>query len=155
MSDRAPAFQDLMLRNHCFGCGPDNSGGLRIKSYWTDDGRSLCRFDPRPHHSAGPADIVCGGIIATVIDCHCICTAIADAYRRENRDIGTDPAIWFVTGALQVSYKAATPIDSPFELFADVAERTDRKSVVRCELISADEIRAQAEVIAVRVREQG
>ena len=145
------AFQDLIPHNHCFGCGPHNEHGLRIKSYWTADGRTTCTFVPQSHHTAGPDSIVCGGVIATVIDCHCVCTAMAHAYRLEHRDIGTSPLIWFVTGSLQVSFAAPTPIDMPFELLAEPVEYTDRKTVVRCDLVSADEIRAQAEVIAVRV----
>ena len=31
------AFQDLIPDNHCYGCGPHNAHGLRIKSYWDVD----------------------------------------------------------------------------------------------------------------------
>ncbi len=49
-----PAFQDLMPNNHCFGCGPTNDGGLRIKSYWDGPNESLCSFVPQAHQNAGP-----------------------------------------------------------------------------------------------------
>ena len=31
------AFQDMLPGNTCFGCGPANERGLRIKSYWDND----------------------------------------------------------------------------------------------------------------------
>ena len=69
-------FQNLIHGNHCFGCGPENDLGLRIKSYWDGKNQSICRFIPEKHHCAGPAEYLNGGIISTIIDCHCICTAI-------------------------------------------------------------------------------
>src|SRR5690606_24999567 len=99
------AFQDRISGNHCYGCGPDNAGGLRIKSYWSGDNESVCHFTPLPHHSAGPAHYVNGGIIATLIDCHCVCTAIAKGYRLAGREVGQGEAIWFATGRLEVDYK--------------------------------------------------
>ena len=82
------AFQDQIPGIHCFGCGPDNPEGLKIKSYWEGPGRSLCCFRPAPHHSAGPRHFVNGGIIATVMDCHAICTAMAEGYESAGREIG-------------------------------------------------------------------
>ena len=86
------AFQDLIPDNFCFGCGADNPDGLQIKSYWEGEG-SICRYTPRPYHAAGPRHLLNGGIIAMLIDCHTICTAVADAYRREGREIDTVLAI--------------------------------------------------------------
>ena len=145
------AIQDQFEGNHCFGCGPRNAGGLQIKSYFTGEGATTCRYEPAPFQCAGPADIVNGGIIATVIDCHCVCTAMGHAYLREGRAIGSDPMIWFVTGLLKVSYKAPTPIAGAFDVVAQVAEVTDKKTIVQCELLSGETVCAEGEVIAVRV----
>ena len=41
----AIAFQDLIPDNHCFGCGPKNENGLRIKSYWKGDEAILAAFE--------------------------------------------------------------------------------------------------------------
>jgi len=147
------AIQDQIAGNHCFGCGPHNEGGLQIKSYWTDDDGATCRYEPEMHQCAGPADIVNGGIIATVIDCHCVCTAMAHAYRRADRPIGSQPNIWFVTGSLLVRYQAPTPISAPFDVVARVAEWSDRKTIVNCDLLAGGLICATGEVIAVRVTE--
>ena len=150
-ADAPQAIQDQISGNHCFGCGPRNEGGLQIKSYWTGDNQTTVRFEPQKHQCAGPADLVNGGIIATVIDCHGVCTAMAHAYRLEGRTIGSDPKLWFVTGSLQVSYKAPTPIATPFDVVAEVTEWAEKKTIVRCELISGEQVCATGEIIAVRV----
>jgi len=110
-----------MRGNYCWGCGTDNEHGLQLKSYWVGD-ETVGRWEPKPHHAAGPSRILNGGIIATLIDCHSICTAIAAAYRAEGRALETEPLIWYVTASLQVSYLRPTPIDQPIELRAQLKE---------------------------------
>lgn len=145
------AIQDQIPGNHCFGCGPHNDRGLRIKSYWSGDDRSHCEFTPQPHHSAGPLQYLNGGIIATVIDCHTICTAIADAYRRAGREAGSGDKIWYATGKLEVNYRAPTAIDQPAMLEASIVDRSERKTRLHCSLSSGGRVCATAEVVAVRV----
>lgn len=148
----AEAFQDRIPHNGCFGCGPENAGGLRLKSYWAEGGgEAVSQFLPQPHMSAGPPQYLNGGIIATIIDCHAVCTAIADAYRREGRAIGEGDVIWYVTGRLDVSYRQPVPIDEPVQLRAAVASTTATKSIVSCRLLSGGQLCATAEVVAVRV----
>ncbi len=144
------AFQDLIPRNHCWGCGPDNQHGLRIKSYWCGD-EAVCDWEPRTWHMAGPTHVLNGGIIATLIDCHSICTAIADAYRREGRPMDSEPLIWYVTARLDLTYRHPTPIDGHVTLRARVTETSPRKSLVTCTLVAEGEERARADVVAVRV----
>jgi acyl-coenzyme A thioesterase PaaI-like protein len=145
-----PAFQDLMPYNHCWGCGPGNRRGLRLKSFWEGE-RSVSDWQPSPEHAAGPKHVLNGGIIATLIDCHAICTAVADAYRREGRRIGEGEVIWCVTANLAVRYLEPTPIVSPVHLEAEIARREGRKSWVAVTLSSQGKPRATAEVLAVRV----
>ena len=133
------AFQDRMPGNHCFGCGPGNEEGLRIKSHWAGERQSVCRYRPLPHQAAGPRGYLNGGIIATLIDCHGVCTAIADAYRREGREIGEGELIWYVTGSLQVDYRRPTPIDREVTVRAWVSEIAGSKSWLDCELTSGGE----------------
>jgi acyl-coenzyme A thioesterase PaaI-like protein len=147
---RLEAFQELIPGNMCFGCGPDNPHGLRIKSRWEGD-EALCRFQPSAHHCAGPPDVLNGGIIGTLIDCHSVCTAIADAYRAEGRAIGSGPPIWFVTAALRITYLAPTGIDHPVDLWARIHDRAKKKTIVRTRLLSAGMECARGEVVAVRV----
>ncbi len=92
-----------------------------------------------------------GGIIATVIDCHCICTAIADAYRREEREIGSAPNIWYVTGSLNVTYRRPASITAPVEIRARIDEVGERKTRLSCSLFSDGNECVEASVVAVRV----
>ncbi len=147
----APAFQDLIPNNHCFGCGPGNTHGLQIKSYWAGEDESVCDFAPSAHHSAGPERYLNGGIIATVIDCHAIGTAIAKAYRMEGREIGEGELIWFVTGKLDVSYRRPVEIAAGVSLRAQVLEAKEKKITLACQLYSGDEVCAESDVVAVRV----
>ena len=62
-----------------------------------------------------------GGIMATLIDCHCMGTAMADAYRRENRSLNTSPEYRYATGTLHVKYLKPTP-NTEVELRAKVVE---------------------------------
>ncbi len=147
--DQTP-IQDYMKKNKCWGCGSGNEYGLHLKSYLSGD-ESVCIWQPREYHMAGPKHFLNGGIIATIIDCHSICTAIADAYKREGRGLNTEPFIWYVTGSLKVDYLRPTPIGHPVTLRARVKEVKGRKTIVECSLFSKEEERVRAELIAVRV----
>ncbi len=144
------AFQDSIPHNHCWGCGTLNPHGLRIKSAWEGE-ESVCRLTPPPQFMAGPTDVLYGGFIAAVFDCHCICTAIADAYRVAGRELGTEPLLWLVTASLKVDYLEPTPLALPIELRARVRELKGRKRTLACTLLTEGRERARAEVIAVEV----
>lgn len=146
-----PAFQDLLGGNHCFGCGRDNPGGLRLKSRWTGEREAECRFRPEPHMAAAPSHVVNGGILATAIDCHAVCTAIADAHRRSGRPLGEAPAEWYATGALDVRYRRPAPMGAELVVRARVEEASDRRTVLRCTLEAGGDVCAEGTVTAVRV----
>ena len=144
------AFQELIPDNHCFGCGPHNESGLRIKSFW-DGAQAICTYQPQPHQNAGPLGYLNGGIIATIIDCHSVCTAIADAYRRKQRHIGSEPNLWYATGRLDVRYLRPTPISTPVCLHAEVIAVAAKKTRLHCVLSSEGSQCVEADIIAVRV----
>ncbi len=146
------AFQDQFeWENHCWGCGGCNEHGLQIKSYWSGD-EAICTWQPKRYH-AGPPGALNGGIIATIIDCHCAWTAMAAAYRAEGREIGTEPRLWFVSGSLQVTYLRPTPMTEPVVLRARVNEQGEKKTIVICSLFAEGEECARGQVVAVRVPE--
>ncbi len=93
------------------------------------------------------------GLIASLIDCHCVGTAAAASYRHEGREMGTDPALRFVTAALQVDYLHPTPLGVPLEIRARAEEVTARKAVVSATVLANGEVCARGRVIAVRVPE--
>lgn len=144
------AFQDMLAGNHCWGCGPDAKDGLKLRSYWDGD-ETVCTWMPRPEFAAGPRHILYGGMIGSVIDCHSIWTAIAEAYRVEEREIGSGPVIWYATASLHVTYRKPTPIDQPLTMRARVTEMVRRKALVSCSLESGGVETATGEMVAVRV----
>lgn len=142
-------FQNHMPGNVCFGCGNDNPDGLQIKSYWVGQ-EAHCQWQPEEHHH-GWANLLNGGVLATIIDCHCMGTAMADAHRKENRPLGSEPEYRYATGSLSIRYIKPTYNDSPVLLKATVTEQKGKKTVMRCDVYSKDEHTATAEVVAIRV----
>jgi acyl-coenzyme A thioesterase PaaI-like protein len=147
----AVAFQDLMVHNQCWGCGPNNEHGLRVKSRWSDDGEeSVCRWAAEPYLCAGSPEVLNGGVIAALLDCHAVCTAAADAYRLAGREIGTEPRLGYVTASINVQYRRPTPIAEPVTVWARVVERSGRRTTLACRLESQGRECVRAEVVAVR-----
>jgi len=144
------AFQDYMEMNKCWGCGSTNENGLQIKSYWSGD-ESVCTWMPGKDHMAGPTNILNGGIIATIIDCHSISTAIAAAYREEGRGMDTEPFIWYVTASIKIDYRRPAQIDKPVNLRAKIKKVEGRKTFVNCSLFSDNKECARAELLAICV----
>ena len=144
------AFQDYFPDHlsHCYGCGRLNRHGLRIKSYW-DGEETVCRFQPRPYHIAVPG-YVYGGLIASIIDCHCACTAAAAVCRAGGRSLDDGPIPVFLTRSLHVDYLRPTPLDEPFEIRASVSEIKGRRAVVDATLHACREICARGRVVVVR-----
>lgn len=142
-----------MHDNFCWGCGADNPDGLHLKSTWsaTDPEVAQAWFTPSPAHAAGPRHVLNGGIIGVVLDCHGICTAVADAYRREGREVGSDPEVWYATSSLHIEYLRPTPIDATVELEGRVVAVDGTTTTVECVLHAAGKPRARAVVGAVRV----
>ena len=147
------AFQDYYEdhSSHCYGCGRLNAHGLGIKSFW-DGEETICRFTPKPFHTAMPG-YVYGGLIASVIDCHSTGTAAAATYRAEGRKMGTRPELRDVTASRQVEVLKPTPSDMVLTLRGLVVEIKSRKVVVEVELKSKEELCARGKVVTVRVPE--
>lgn len=153
MTVTGPAIQDHLVGNLCWGCGAENPTGLHLKSHW-DGEVAVSRWMPLPDHAAGPPQYVNGGIMATVLDCHGICTALADAYAREERPIGSSPDLWYATASIAVEYLRPAPIAAALELEGRVTEVDGRRTTVACVLTAAGRERARAEVRAVRVPDE-
>ena len=130
--------------------GKTYTGKEQIKSYWHGD-EAVCIYQPRPAFMAGPRHVLNGGVIATLIDCHSACTAIAALYKAEGRPIGSDPIIWCVTASMQVDYLRPTPIAAPVTLRARVESTEGKRTTVACSLSSGGIETARGRVVAVRV----
>lgn len=134
----------------CYGCGRLNEHGLHVQTYW-DGEEGVARFTPKPYHTAFPG-FVYGGLIASLIDCHSMGTAIAATYQVEGRAPGSEPEITYVTGNLNVSYLKPTPINAELVLRARVTEITPKKALVSVSVLANGQESARGEVVAVRVR---
>ena len=86
------ALQDYFDHN-CWGCGPKNRRGLHVKSFWSEEINGfVCHWTPKPRYASGP-NLLNGGVIFALMDCHSIMAAIATAYKNEGRDFGTETHI--------------------------------------------------------------
>ena len=84
MSDKS--IQETYAPNlACFGCGPKNEKGLHIRSFPAGDGENVvAEFNPRliTKHLRE----LSGGIVGTVLDCHCNWTAAWHLMRKAGLD---------------------------------------------------------------------
>lgn len=143
-------FQHYMPGDTCFGCGGNNPAGLHIHSFWEGD-EAVCHWKPSDIHQ-GWQGITCGGIIATLIDCHCMATAMATAIRNENRALGSEPHYRFATGSMNIKYLKPTSNDHEIELRARVIEvKNVKKYTLQCHVYSQQQLTAEAEVVAFLV----
>jgi uncharacterized protein (TIGR00369 family) len=98
--------------NHCFGCGLDNSTGLRLK-FFTDRGQNIVCHFRLARRFAGPPGHAHGGIIATLLD---------EAMSKANRARG----IVAMTRNLEVQYLKPVPLGVPLTLTARHLETRGR-----------------------------
>ena len=147
------AFQDSYPDDlaHCYGCGKNNNNGHQLKSYWIEDeNKTIAHFTPEPYHTAIPGFIY-GGLLASLIDCHGTGSASAMAYRQAVIATGKSDAHRFVTGALNVSYLAPTPITAKLELIGTFSEVKERKIIVDITLSANGIVCAKGNVIAIKM----
>jgi acyl-coenzyme A thioesterase PaaI-like protein len=142
-------IQDQLGEQPCWGCGPNSPSGLRIKSYWRGD-HAVSNWQPERDHVGWP-DILNGGILAAVVDCHCIATAIADASQLEALFSLSPRPIGFATASLSIQYLSPVPIAAPVSLDARILDRQGRKTRVSCSVTSNTTLCATAEVLAIRL----
>ena len=147
------AFQDCYPDDvsYCYGCGKNNPEGHQLKSYWDGD-ETIADFSPAAYHTVIPG-FVYGGLIASLIDCHGTGTAMAAAYRAENREMGTAPYLRFVTASLKVDYVSPTPLGPELQLRGHIIEVKERKVVVETTLSADGIICAKGQTIAVKMPE--
>ena len=144
--DGASVQERYAPENPCFGCGPANAQGLRIRSF--RDGEELvAEWTASPHHEAFPG-MLSGGIIGTLLDCHSNwCSAIHLMGRQ-----GAQAPPCTVTAEYAIRLLAPTPSVGSLHLRARVVESTDRKAVVEATLESAGAVTASCRGIFVAVR---
>jgi acyl-coenzyme A thioesterase PaaI-like protein len=134
----------------CFGCGPANEKGLRLRSYARDDGTVTALFTPWPEHDNG-LGFLNGGIIATVLDCHSAAAITHEAFSR-----GWPPlpgaALPYVTAGLEVSYLRPAPLTETVELYAEVTAASEAEMTAHVWLQWDDKVRAEVTALWKRWR---
>ncbi|MEO8215937.1 MAG: PaaI family thioesterase [Acidobacteriota bacterium] len=133
--------------NRCFGCGPSNERGLRIKSFVEGD-EVVAHWRPEPHHQAFDG-IMNGGIIGALLDCH---SNWAATHYLMTRD-GTDSPPCTVTSDFHVLLKRPTPMDAEVTLRARVVESGDDRAVVESTLEANGRVTATCRGSFVAVKE--
>src|ERR1700731_847258 len=114
--------------NQCFGCGPANPHGLRIRSF-EEGGVVVCEWTPEPYHLAFTG-ILNGGICGALLDCHSNWAAAIHLMKKSGADV--PPCT--VTGDFHVHLKRPTPMDTPLHLRAHVVESSDDRAIVEATL---------------------
>jgi acyl-coenzyme A thioesterase PaaI-like protein len=137
-------------KNACFGCGPANAKGLKIRSVpSSDDPETLvCDWKPEPHHLAFPG-AVNGGILGALLDCHSNWTASWHLMKKS----GAPAPPCTVTAEFAVKLKRPTPIDATLHISAKVVEASDDRATVEAEINANGKVTATCRGLFVAVKE--
>lgn len=134
----------------CFGCGPANLKGLRIRSIpdsKPESGEVVCDWKPQDHHQAFPG-MVNGGIIGSLLDCHSNWTAAY--YLMKQQGLDTPPCT--VTAEYSIKLLRPTPADQTLHLQARVVEGSGDRATVEAELMAGDKVTAKCRGVFVAVK---
>lgn len=136
MTDAKSLQETWAPHNACFGCGPSNPQGLRIRSFLEGDA-CVATWTPQPHHEAFPG-VLNGGIIGALLDCHCNWTATMHLMKQQ----GAPSPPCTVTADYAIVLKRPCPTDGPLRLSAKVVEATGARAVVEGVLEAQGKVRA-------------
>lgn len=150
------AFQDRIHQDHpgrnCFGCGADNHGGLKLKSFQQGD-ELVAHWRALPGHQSYPGYLN-GGIASTLIDCHSVCAAFASELKELGLEPNEAPEMlpmgW--TKFLKIEFLQPVPISSELVIRARVIDNGSKSRRVKCSIFVNDHeyIKGEATVIMVQ-----
>lgn len=141
------SIQETFAPNlRCFGCGPANERGLHIRSF-ADGEEIIAEWQPKAEYEAFPG-MLSGGIIGTLLDCHCNWTAAYHLMKRQ----GLDKPPCTVTADYTIKLMRPTPSDQPIRLLARPVDMSDDRAVIEGELISHDMVTATCRGTFVAVK---
>ena len=147
MSDKS--LQELYAPSStCFGCGPSNEKGLRIRSFPQGD-IVAASWVPENYHEAFPG-VLNGGIIGSLLDCHSNWTA---AWHIMN-GLSLDQPLCTVTAEYSIKLIRPTPSQSEVFLESRVVEFDGKHKVnVEGTLKAGDKVCATCSGVFVAVKE--
>jgi uncharacterized protein (TIGR00369 family) len=115
----------VQLSNHCFGCGPGNEAGLRLKFVLDKERkRFLCKFKLAPRF-VGPPGHSHGGIIATILD---------EGMGKVNKLYG----ITALTAKMEVKYIKPVPLGKPLVVEGWPVRKRGREHTYAAEIRNKD-----------------
>jgi len=132
----------------CFGCGPANPKGLRIRSMPALDGKTAeMEWSPDSHHEAFPG-MLNGGIIGALLDCHSNWTAAWQLMKAR----GEREPPCTVTAEFHIKLMRPTPSAQPVRLTARALEIQGDRVVIEAQLFSGEKLCATCKGTFVAVK---
>lgn len=119
----------------CFGCGPANPQGLHVRSIPDPDRPDglVATWQPSAHHHAF-ANVLNGGIVGAVMDCHANWAAAMAIMRATGAD--RPPAT--LTSDYEVRLLAPTPTDAPLTIRSWPVTVEGRRATSEARIETAD-----------------
>lgn len=135
----------------CFGCGPANEKGLRIRSLPSRDEEgeaiTVADWQPEAHHEAFPG-MLSGGITGSLLDCHSNWTAAWHLMQKA----GVSEPPCTVTAEYAVKLRRPIPSDQRVHLVARVVESSEDRAVIEASLEAGGKICATSKGTFVAVK---
>jgi uncharacterized protein (TIGR00369 family) len=141
-----PLQERFAPHSTCFGCGPSNPKGLRVRSVPEGD-EVVAEWKPEPHHEAFPG-MLNGGIIGSLLDCHSNWTAAWTLMKAA----GADHPPCTVTADYAVKLLRPTPSGGPVQLRAKAVEVSGDRAVIEATLSAGGKTCATCRGTFVAVR---
>ncbi len=133
--------------NVCFGCGPSNPDGLHIRSFVSGD-EIVADWKPEKKYEAF-AGLLNGGIIGSLLDCHCNWTADYHLMKKA----GADSVPCTVTAEYSIKLLRPTPTNGEVHLAAHVVDLSDDRATVEGTLSAGGKVCATCRGVFVAVKE--
>jgi acyl-coenzyme A thioesterase PaaI-like protein len=131
----------------CFGCGPTNERGLRIRSFAHEDGEVTAEWTPQQHHEAYPG-MLNGGIVGALLDCHS--NWAAAWHLMKQNELASPPCT--VTADYAIKLLRPTPTDRSLKLSARVVELKEDRAIVESALVAGEKVCATCRGTFVAVK---
>lgn len=140
---------------NCWGCGAKNKDGLHLHTYPSEDGSEcISQFLPDEKYSGGVPANLFGGLIATLFDCHGTASAAWFNHRNQGLKLDKDTVITrYITARLEIDFKKPVPMGKVITVRSVPVEIGERKIIVSMKMEVAGEIKAEARMVAVRIKD--
>jgi acyl-coenzyme A thioesterase PaaI-like protein len=133
--------------NACWGCGPANGEGLRIRSF-PRGAEVVAEWKPDLRYEAFPG-VLNGGIIGTLLDCHCNWTAAHHLMKQA----GDDRPPCTVTADYAIKLMRPTPTNGSVFLAAKVVDSSADRATIEGTLSAGGKVCATCRGTFVAVKE--